>query len=231
MMNAKLLPDPPVRPIGSFTKLVGDKLPLLLLGQLSPSQIQRPGHRPLFILGQPLLDNLGTVVAQFDGDSLSVVAVDDFSPGAIRIDDDRDNDAVHGNVVPERQELVIGQRRKFQYRLVTGLLRRFLDGLRHGRCPRGITPAAGRGHLASEDDVSSSSPSLNMLLSWSQAALNLMEFQALYLSYSSWFAKAGADFNSSSSKTTTTHSHHRPARHSCVLSSSGAGSNITSSPQ
>lgn len=100
MVHAQLLADPPVRPPRRLPQLVGDDHSLAGLVELPPCQIQGSGQRPLLLVGEPVLDDLGAVVAEYIGDPLAVVAVDDPPERAVAIDEDRDQDAVEGDVAP-----------------------------------------------------------------------------------------------------------------------------------
>jgi hypothetical protein len=53
------------------------------------------------------LDDLQAVVAEFGGNGLALVAVDDLAPRPVAIDQDRHQDAVNGEVVPEGDELIV----------------------------------------------------------------------------------------------------------------------------
>src|SRR5262249_62412590 len=75
MVDAQLLAHPAVRPIRRLPKLVGDKLALLLLGQLPPRQVQRPRQRPFLVLTEALLGDRGEVVADIVSDRLAVSVV------------------------------------------------------------------------------------------------------------------------------------------------------------
>jgi hypothetical protein len=82
------------------------------------------------------LDDLRTVVAGFFGNGLGIVAVDDLAPGTVAIDGDRHQDAVDGDVVPEGEELLVGQGGQLQDR---GVHRHaaLLGGRRRWQAPRG----------------------------------------------------------------------------------------------
>ena len=90
--------------------------------KLAAGKVQGTGQRPFLVFFQACLDDLRAVVAEFIGNLLAVVAVDDLAAWPIAIDQDRHQDAVDSDVVPKCREFLVGQRRQFQNRLVLGLL-------------------------------------------------------------------------------------------------------------
>ena len=84
---------------------------------------------PILVLGKAVLDDFGAVVAKLVGNGLSVIAVGDLSPWTSGIHQNRHQNAVHGDAVPQAGEILVGQGRQFQDRLVGDLL---LFRLEHG---------------------------------------------------------------------------------------------------
>jgi hypothetical protein len=64
------------------------------------------------LFDQPACDDLRAVVAEFFGNGLAIVAVDDLAPRPVAIDQDRHQDPVLCDVVREGEELLGRQGRQ-----------------------------------------------------------------------------------------------------------------------
>src|SRR6266849_3132402 len=101
MMDAKLLSNPPIRPLWSLLKLIGNQLALLFGAELAAGQVEGSGKCPLFLVAQAALDDFRALVTKLVGNGLPIITVDYSAPVALPCDQDRNQDAIHADVVPQ----------------------------------------------------------------------------------------------------------------------------------